>query len=101
MERRWLPNASYEQRADWYRVRDDHAGSIEAKFNQHPDLLQLLLATGDAYLVEHTDRDAYWADGGDGKGKNRLGQLLMRVRGEKGGVGEVSKPSKYRKFARD
>lgn len=93
---------SYEQRADWYQVRDGIMLEVlRAKFNQHPDLLQLLLATGDAYLVEHTDRDAYWADGGDGKGKNRLGQLLMRVRGEKGGVGEVSKPSKYRKFARD
>lgn len=26
--------------------------------------------------------DAYWGDGGDGRGKNRLGHLLMRVRDE-------------------
>lgn len=91
---------SYEQRADWYKIREDVMLDIlRAKFNQHPDLTQRLLATGDAYLVEHTDRDSYWADGGDGKGKNILGKLLMRLREEKGGVGVVSKPSKYRKFA--
>jgi N-glycosidase YbiA len=30
--------------------------------------------------VEHTRNDAYWGDGGDGTGKNRLGQLLMELR---------------------
>ena len=39
-----------------------------------------LLDTGDARLVEHTDRDRYWGDGGDGRGRNRLGHLLMRLR---------------------
>jgi predicted NAD-dependent protein-ADP-ribosyltransferase YbiA (DUF1768 family) len=33
-------------------------------------------------LVEHTKKDKYWADGGDGSGKNRLGELLMKVRAE-------------------
>lgn len=93
---------SYEQRSDWYKVREEVMYEIlKAKFDKHPKLTELLLATGDAYLVEHTDRDAYWADGGDGKGKNRLGQLLMRIREEKGGIGPVSKPSKYRKFAHE
>jgi predicted NAD-dependent protein-ADP-ribosyltransferase YbiA (DUF1768 family) len=32
--------------------------------------------------VEHTKNDAYWGDGGDGIGKNRLGQILMAVREE-------------------
>ena len=41
---------------------------------------RLLLGTGDANLIEHTENDAYWGDGGDGRGKNRLGQILMRVR---------------------
>jgi predicted NAD-dependent protein-ADP-ribosyltransferase YbiA (DUF1768 family) len=41
-----------------------------------------LLQTLDAKLVEHTNRDRYWADGGDGTGKNRLGMLLMRLREE-------------------
>ena len=33
-------------------------------------------------LVEHTGKDAYWGDGGDGSGVNRLGGILMRVREE-------------------
>jgi len=54
---------------------------LEAKFNhcQHPDLAAKLSATKDATLVEHT-RDAFWGDGIDGSGENKLGQLLMRVR---------------------
>ncbi|ENT7543664.1 N-glycosidase YbiA, partial [Shigella flexneri] len=38
------------------------------------------LATAPAKLVEHTENDAYWGDGGNGKGKNRLGYLLMELR---------------------
>jgi predicted NAD-dependent protein-ADP-ribosyltransferase YbiA (DUF1768 family) len=33
-------------------------------------------------LVEHTARDSYWGDGGDGSGRNRLGHLLMQLRAE-------------------
>ncbi|MFO0583815.1 MAG: LysR family transcriptional regulator [Anaeromyxobacter sp.] len=33
-------------------------------------------------VVEHTGNDRYWADGGDGAGKNRLGELLVQVREE-------------------
>ena len=33
-------------------------------------------------IVEHTENDGYWGDGGDGSGKNMLGQILMRVREE-------------------
>jgi predicted NAD-dependent protein-ADP-ribosyltransferase YbiA (DUF1768 family) len=40
------------------------------------------LGTGDARLVEHTANDSYWADGGDGSGLNRLGEVLMSVREE-------------------
>ena len=52
------------------------------KFNQHPEIAKGLLATGDAILIEHTRNDAYWADGGDGSGMNKLGLLLMQVRDE-------------------
>jgi predicted NAD-dependent protein-ADP-ribosyltransferase YbiA (DUF1768 family) len=40
----------------------------------------LLLSTGDAKLIEHTSNGFHWADGGDGSGKNMLGQILMEVR---------------------
>lgn len=90
---------SYQQRADWYQVREDIMLEVlRTKFKQHQDLKELLLATGDAYLAENSSRDAFWADGGDGKGKNRLGHLLMQLRGELGGIGAVSKPAKYKKF---
>jgi ribA/ribD-fused uncharacterized protein len=68
-------------RADWETAKDEIMREVlQAKFAQHPSLNSLLLATGDAELIEHTRNDAYWADGGDGTGKNRLGQLLMELR---------------------
>jgi N-glycosidase YbiA len=70
-------------RADWEAVKEDvMLTALRAKFTQHPALRARLLATGDARLVEHTANDAYWGDGGDGSGRNRLGALLMRVRDE-------------------
>lgn len=56
--------------------------AVLAKFAQHADLRETLLGTGDSKIVEHTENDAYWGDGGDGSGKNMLGQILMRVREE-------------------
>jgi ribA/ribD-fused uncharacterized protein len=56
--------------------------AVKAKFTQHSDLTQLLLDTKDAKIIEHTENDDYWGDGGDGKGKNMLGKILMKVREE-------------------
>jgi N-glycosidase YbiA len=68
-------------RRDWESVKVAvMTEAVLAKFTQHEDLRELLLATGDALLVEHTDNDDYWGDGGDGSGKNMLGRILMRVR---------------------
>jgi N-glycosidase YbiA len=68
-------------RPDWEHVKDDiMREALRAKFTQHKDLRELLLATGEATLVEHTANDRYWADGGDGSGLNRLGVLLMELR---------------------
>ena len=70
-------------RRDWEGVKDQvMLDALRAKFTQHDDLKAVLLGTGEAKLVEHTANDAYWGDGGDGSGKNRLGQLLMRLRAE-------------------
>ena len=54
--------------------------AVLAKFSQHEELRELLLSTGSAKLVEHTENDDYWGDGGDGRGKNMLGRILMDVR---------------------
>lgn len=70
-------------RKDWETVKDDiMREALKAKFTQHEDLREILLETKDAELVEHTKNDSYWADGGDGKGKNMLGILLMELREE-------------------
>jgi len=39
-----------------------------------------LRETGERELIEHTYKDRYWADGGDGGGLNMLGKLLMQLR---------------------
>jgi ribA/ribD-fused uncharacterized protein len=74
---------SHPLRADWEQVKDGvMLTALRAKFAQHPPLAALLQSTGTATLVEHTANDAYWADGGDGSGRNQLGQLLMQLRDE-------------------
>ena len=74
-------NKSYPLRSDWETVKEDvMLTALKAKFTQHEELTKLLLSTEDKELVEHTTKDSYWADGGGGTGKNRLGILLMELR---------------------
>ncbi len=73
----------YPLREDWEEVKENIMyKALKAKFTQHEDCKQLLLQTRDTLLIEHTKNGSYWADGGDGKGKNRLGVLLMKLRNE-------------------
>jgi ribA/ribD-fused uncharacterized protein len=70
-------------RRDWEQVKEEvMRKAVLAKFTQHEDLRSILLGTGDAVLIEHTVKDSYWGDGGDGSGQNRLGHILMSVRAE-------------------
>ena len=70
-------------RPDWEEVKDKvMLQALRVKFSQNPEIAKGLLATGDAILIENTRNDDYWADGGDGSGKNKLGLLLMKVREE-------------------
>ncbi len=74
---------SFPLRRDWEQVKDEIMyWAIMAKFTQYPKLRDLLLETGNAEIVEHTRNDFYWADGGDGHGRNQLGKILMQVRQE-------------------
>lgn len=70
-------------RPDWESVKlDVMRQALRAKFTQHKALGTLLMVTAPNTLVEHTEHDAFWGDGGHGKGQNWLGRLLMELRGE-------------------
>jgi N-glycosidase YbiA len=72
-----------EMRADWMEVRDEIMYEcVLAKFLQHKDLREQLMATGDEELIEDSPVDWHWGCGADGTGKNMLGKVLMRVRAE-------------------
>jgi ribA/ribD-fused uncharacterized protein len=68
-------------RKDWDQVKTDvMRAAVNAKFSQNPDLLERLLATGRAEIVENSPVDYFWGVGSDGSGKNVLGTILMEVR---------------------
>lgn len=70
-------------RRNWESMKDNVMyEAVKAKFTQYAELKELLLSTSQAKLVEHTENDSYWGDGGNGSGKNKLGKLLMRLREE-------------------
>src|SRR4051812_143689 len=73
-------------RDDWetakFTVMED---VVRYKFTHHEDLRAKLLATGDAELEEgNTWNDQIWgiSPPGSGKGDNRLGKILMKIRSE-------------------
>jgi ribA/ribD-fused uncharacterized protein len=70
-------------REDWEQVKDDVMYDLlKRKFTQNESLKRGLLATGNEYLEEtNTWHDTYWGVC-NGKGLNKLGHLLMRLRAE-------------------
>jgi len=70
-------------RSDWEAVKEQvMRRALRAKFEAHPELRRMLLATGNRTLIENAPRDSYWGCGRSGTGKNRLGVLLMELRDE-------------------
>ncbi|QDT80205.1 Swarming motility protein YbiA [Gimesia maris] len=68
-------------RTDWEEVKDQiMREAVYAKFEQHAELEEMLLNTGDNEIVEQTTRDYYWGCGSEGTGKNMLGIILMETR---------------------
>jgi ribA/ribD-fused uncharacterized protein len=65
----------------WPVIRDEVMWrGLYAKFTQNPNLMEKLLATGNAILIEgNTWHDTYWGVC-NGKGKNKLGRMLMILR---------------------
>lgn len=68
-------------RPDWEQVKlQIMEDLVLAKFIDHEELRERLLATGDAELVEgNTWNDFYWGVC-NGQGENHLGKILMTVR---------------------
>ncbi|THH27317.1 hypothetical protein EUX98_g6868 [Antrodiella citrinella] len=72
-----------EVRPDWFEVNIEKMyETLRLKFSQHEGLRAELLSTGDAILVEASDKDAFWGSGPNGQGRNELGKALMRLRDE-------------------
>ncbi len=72
-------------RPDWEEVKVGIMEEIvRAKFTQHPELAERLLATGDKVLVEgnHWGDTCWGVDTRTGQGHNHLGRILMKVREE-------------------
>lgn len=69
------------KRTNWKQIKDQIMyKALVAKYTQHQSLKELLLSTGKAPIIEHTKRDKYWGDAGDGSGKNKLGKMLVDIR---------------------
>jgi ribA/ribD-fused uncharacterized protein len=73
---------AYPIRGDWDKVKEEiMLSGLREKF-KNPDLRLLLISTGKKVLIENSPYDKYWGIGPNGKGKNRLGVLLMQLREE-------------------
>ena len=70
-------------RKDWENVKKDVMYTILVdKFTRNEDLRQKLLQTGSKYIEETNYwNDTFWGVY-KGKGKNTLGELLMKIRAE-------------------
>ena len=70
-------------RNDWDSIREEimYQG-LKAKFDQNIFLYTKLLGTAKLELKEDAPWDSYWGTGKTGKGKNRMGILLMKLRSE-------------------
>jgi ribA/ribD-fused uncharacterized protein len=69
---------------NWAQIKFDRMRAVlRSKFDQHDDLRELLLSTGEARLVEagtvNNAVNRLWGEV-DGKGENMLGVMLMELR---------------------
>ncbi len=57
-----------------------------AKLEQHADVRQALLDSGNSPIIKHwttgSPADSFWDDGTDGTGRNETGKIWMRLREE-------------------
>ena len=69
-------------RGDWEEVREVELRRILlAKFTTHEAVRDLLVSTGDELIEFASPMDSFWGLGRDGLGQNRMGVLLVHLRG--------------------
>ena len=70
-------------RPDWDAIKDEVMyRAVRRKFELHPALKAMLLATGEEDIAEANPADSYWGVGRDGAGLNKLGKIMTRIRAE-------------------
>ena len=68
-------------RSEWEEVKQDVMfDAVYYKFKQNKDILQKLLNTGDAKIIEATVKENYWGCGPNNDGQNNYGKILVKVR---------------------
>lgn len=79
-------NRRVSPRPDWDAVRIPIMREILImKFRVDTECREILWKTEHAPIAEHTTTDTFWADGGgNGRGQNMLGRLLVEVREQLG-----------------
>ena len=55
---------------------------LRKKAEQHEDVREVLAKSGTRKIIENSPVDAFWGVGADGKGKNTIGKLWMKIRDE-------------------
>lgn len=56
---------------------------VRHKLEQHSYVIHKLMQTGERKIVEDSPKDDCWGWGKDGKGRNELGKIWMKLRDEK------------------
>lgn len=71
-------------RSDWDNIKEDvMEKALRIKFKKGTSFYNKLKATGNSLIVEWNNwNDQYWGMTLDKKGKNRLGEILMKIRDE-------------------
>lgn len=77
-------SAEATMREDWNTRREEvmMTANREKFSDRHPQLKQLLIGTGDAILLNASPQDNFWGIGRKREGRNKLGKILMQLRGE-------------------
>lgn len=74
---------NHQVRPDWEVVKIKvMREAVLKKFLTHADIREVLISTGDQFLVENSPTDCFWGCGADKTGQNHLGRILMNVREE-------------------